>query len=137
MAFFDLHKHLTLDASFRNKIERAQKKYQQAYKARQVTASREYLADFMRLCHCNPGLLVPHFFPSYPKNKPLSLSSRTFTYAMMGVTPSSSIVFQGSRQVGKCVAGDTKLTTKRADGAVQQETIKNLFDNAKASYQAL
>ena len=57
----------------------------------------------LRKCGMNPGFMVPHFFPKYPKQKPLSLSARPFSYSMFNMQVGGFSVFRASRQTGKCL----------------------------------
>lgn len=52
-------------------------------------------------CNQNAGFLVPYFFPKYPFEKPLSLSDRPFSYAMLHMQMGGFMVIRASRQIGK------------------------------------
>jgi hypothetical protein len=91
-------------------------------------ASRDQLSEaqaaILPLCGFNFGLLIPSFFPSYPEEFPLSLLARPFMFAMTCLAPDSVVTFRSGRQVGKCVTGDTVVSTDRL-GAI---AIASLFD---------
>lgn len=63
----------------------------------------------------NFGLLVPYVFHKYPLDKPLDFMSRPFMFAMTSMAPNSSVTLKAGRQVGKCVTGETRLSTNRGD----------------------
>lgn len=88
----------------------------------------EAQAAMIPLCGFNFGLLIPYFFPRYPLDEPLSLLSRPFMFAMTCLAPDSVTTFRAGRQVGKCVTGDTRLTTDKLGDV----SIAELFDLAKA-----
>lgn len=67
--------------------------------AKAVFTSRVQL--LLKKCNYNPGFLVPHFFPRYPKQKPLTLAVRPFSYSMFAMQVGGWSVFRASRQVGK------------------------------------
>ena len=88
----------------------------------------EAQAALIPLCGFNFGLLIPFFFPRYPLDEPLSLLTRPFMFAMTCMAPDSVLTFRAGRQVGKCVTGDTKVTTDKLGDL----RISELFDMAKA-----
>lgn len=80
-------------------------------------------SDLLPLCGFNFGLLIPRFFPRYPYDKPLDFSSRPFMFAMTAMTPGSVITLKAGRQVGKCVVGETIVTTNCGP-----KTLLEIFD---------
>lgn len=93
-------------------------------------ASRQDLARaqaaVVPLCGFNFGLLIPAFFPRYPFEAPLSLTSRPFMFAMTCLAPNSVVTLKAGRQVGKCATGSTRLTTDR--GSI---TLSELFEQGQ------
>ena len=75
--------------------------------------------------------LVPMFFPKFNNNKPMSLWSRPHAIAMMSIAPNASITIQSSRQIGKCLTGDTLLHCKDSSGTVSDIPIGQLFDESE------
>lgn len=73
----------------------------------------EAQAALIPLCGFNFGLLIPSVFPRYPLDEPLSLLARPFMFAMTCMVPDSVITLRAGRQVGKCVTGDTLITTEQ------------------------
>ena len=73
--------------------------------ARKNPAAKQVFANSMQTmlkkCNYNPGFLVPHFFPCYPKQQPLSLAARPFSYSMFAMQVGGFTVVRASRQVGK------------------------------------
>ncbi len=68
------------------------------------TASRkqEVIADILRACNYNMGLLLPWFFPHFGgTNKGLSLAKRPFSFPLFSWVPYGFVVVRGSRQFGK------------------------------------
>lgn len=81
-------------------------------KASQADVSQAQAA-LLPLCGFNFGLLIPYFFPRYPLDEPLSLLQRPFMFAMTCLAPDSIMTLRAGRQVGKCVTGDTEVTTDK------------------------
>lgn len=79
-------------------------------------------AQLVTRCRFNFGLLMPFTFPKYPIDEPFSIVRRPFMFAMTSLTPNSTITLKAGRQVGKCVAGETKLVTTRG-----LKTLESLF----------
>jgi hypothetical protein len=73
----------------------------------------EAQAAIVPLSGFNFGLLIPSFFPRYHMGQPLSLLSRPFMFAMTCLAPDSVTTLRAGRQVGKCVTGETLLTTDK------------------------
>jgi hypothetical protein len=73
----------------------------------------EAQAAIVPLSGFNFGLLMPSFFPRYHLGQPLSLLARPFMFAMTCLAPDSVTTLRAGRQVGKCVTGDTLLTTDK------------------------
>lgn len=84
-------------------------------------------AAIIPACSFNFGMLIPYYFPRYPLDEPLSLLTRPFMFAMTCLAPDSTMTLRAGRQVGKCVDGDTIITTDRLGDI----SIAELFDMAK------
>jgi hypothetical protein len=63
--------------------------------------TQECIKRLYQLCDYNPGFLVPHFFPAYPYDKPLTLTARPFSYSMLNLQVGGFTVIRASRQIGK------------------------------------
>jgi hypothetical protein len=59
------------------------------------------IIDILRTCDYNAGLLVPFYFPKYPKEKPLSLFDRPYSFAIFNFQIGGFTVIRASRQIGK------------------------------------
>lgn len=59
------------------------------------------LHRFVKRCDYNFGFLVPYFFPRYPKDQPLSLSDRPYSFSMFNFQVGGSTTLRASRQIGK------------------------------------
>lgn len=88
---------------------------------------RSAMLDLLRLCDFNASLLVPYFFPKYPDDKPMTLWERPHAISMMSFIPNGTLTVQASRQIGKCVAGNTLLQLK-INGVEKSMTIEDLFN---------
>lgn len=65
-------------------------------------ALHQKIREFYEFCNNNPGLLVPHFFPDYPKKgEAMSLFSRPFSFNMFNFQAGGWTVIRASRQIGK------------------------------------
>jgi len=63
--------------------------------------SQTALWDVIKYCNLNLAFLTPYFWPSYPKNKPLSFVDFPFAFQMFEVRAGGFMVFRGSRQIAK------------------------------------
>lgn len=75
-------------------------------------AFRYHMLQLLRLCDYNASLLVPYFFPKFPDDAPMTLWERPHAISMMSFIPNGTLTVQASRQIGKCLAGDTVITIK-------------------------
>lgn len=128
--FSDLHKALTQNPDLHRAIQRQVYLIDEADRKGDVEARKTALLNLLRLCDYNLSMLVPYFFPKFIGNKPMSLAARPHSYAMMTTGANLTLTIQASRQVGKCLAGNTKLHCK-VDGNEQVMTIEELFEDAK------
>lgn len=131
--FFDLQKALTTNPEFCNKVVKLQQNIQRAAEAKDRAALRHELSELLRLCDYNASLLVPFFFPKFSGEKAMTLWSRPHAFAMMAFGADLTITVNASRQIGKCVAGDTVLEVKNEDGTVNSCTIEDLFRAASCA----
>lgn len=129
--FFDLQKNITTDVKFIEKISKIQIELQKAADAGDDDAFRHYQVLLLRACDYNPSLLVPYFFPKYPNDKPMTFWSRPHAFSMMAFIPNGTLTIQASRQIGKCIHSETRLKTRSQNGEMGEETIEQIFENAK------
>lgn len=128
--YFDLYRELTSNVDFINKITKIMKSIELASKARDFEAGRYHIHELLQACEFNASLLVPLFFPKYPEFTPMTLWTRPHAFSMMAFTLLGSMTCQASRQVGKCVAGNTVVTVRTKDGT-QDMSIRDLFDESE------
>jgi hypothetical protein len=76
-------------------------------------------------CGKNAALLMPWFFPRYPRRDPFDLRNRPFNMILMFMFVYATVVLRGSRQIGKS-------TTMATDARLCSE----LFANLKQLYVA-
>jgi len=103
------------DSNFRHRLNRKVARLAQLEKMTGGTGNQEIgkvLMDVLRMCDFNAALLVPYFFPAYPKELPLSLSRRPFQAAFMDVQVGGYITAVTGRQSGKCIKHNTLLQTR-------------------------
>lgn len=130
--FFDLQKSITTDTDFIDKIQGIQDKMQKAADANDDDEFRYQQLLLLRACDFNPSLLVPYFFPKYPNDKPMNFWARPHAFSMMAFIPNGTLTIQASRQIGKCVDGNTKVTTKTKNN-INTQTLKDIFYEAKTN----
>lgn len=136
MAYFDVHRELTRNPAFGNIITEACRKLSLAEKEGNSKAVAFHLTDILRKCHYNMGLLTTYFFPAYPKTKPMTLTSRPFSFGMYGFNLGGETTVKASRQIGKCCAGDTSVNTLDSSGNEATETMESLFTRLSKSTQS-
>ena len=127
-AFFDLHKKITTDTKFAERVEQYLKYIHKADVMGKFKERDKATENLLRECRYNPSCLVPMFFPKFNNNKPMSLWSRPHAIAMMSIAPNASITIQSSRQIGKCLTGDTMLHCKIGDEEADDITIQKIFE---------
>lgn len=128
--YSDLYKDLTTNPDFCNKISKILKDIELADKAGNMEAAKQHVQDLLVACNFNASLLVPYFFPRFPEFEPMTLWTRPHSFSMMGLTLLGSLTVQASRQIGKCVDGNTELQVK-INGSEKKLTIKELFNRSK------
>jgi hypothetical protein len=136
--YFDLYSKLRTEGQFRHRMAALAadlKKVEALVEAGKAPQSRaaEILMAIYRLSDYNPSLLVPYFFPKYPRNSPLSLLPRPFMIEMMKLQVGGSTTIRASRQIGKCVDGRTAVAACAAGGEPEAMEASALFDACKAA----
>lgn len=129
--FFDLQRALTTNPAFHNEMKQLMLKAAEAYDAGKHDEATKYMDEIARKCDFNPSLLLPYFFPRFADEKPMTLWNYPHAFSMMSIVPNGSITIQASRQVGKCVTGNTKVTGKDRYGNVKKLTMRQMFETAK------
>jgi hypothetical protein len=112
--FFDLYKHVTSDTVFRSRVETIQRRLSEIEVKNPPNSSKlreEGLYDLLELCHWNPSLLVPYFYPKYPENEPLSLFNRPFAMAMLHMAVNGSVTIRAGRQIAKALGDHEPVLT--------------------------
>jgi hypothetical protein len=59
------------------------------------------MTELIQACDYNMGLLVPYYFPQYPKENPMSLFDRPYSFAIFNFQIGGFTVIRASRQIGK------------------------------------
>lgn len=132
--YSDLYKNLTTNPEFHNKVTAKLKEIELADKAGNSEAAKQHVQELLYICDFNASLLVPFFFPKFPEFEPMTLWSRPHAFSMMALTLLGSCTIQASRQCGKCLDGNTKLTVReRGDKKEQTFTMAELFERSKCS----
>jgi len=107
--YFDVYWELCSNSAFRKEIT---KRCDEIIKLEQAACNNrsagdllaKKLLEFYTFCNNNPGLLVPHFFPDYPKKGvSLNLIARPFAFSMFNFQAGGWVVVRASRQIGKCL----------------------------------
>ena len=129
--FFDLQKKLTDDVKFATEITDLQSQIMAADMMQNTLLLQEKMGKLLSLCDMNPSLLLSHFFPNFADNQAMTLYSRPHAFAMMAHIPNGSLTIAASRQVGKCVTGETKVKVKVGDEAPKAMNCKELFSMAR------
>lgn len=129
--FFDLQKELTTNPEFAADLQAIMTEVITAESDRNIEKSREKMTKLLRKCDFNPSLLLPYFFPNFSDAGPMTLWTRPHAFAMMAHIPNGVLTVAASRQIGKCICGETKLKVKRGYLADEEEiTAQELFDDA-------
>lgn len=126
--FMDLQKTLTTDPVFIEKVMKLMQKWKEACDEGDNDAARKAMDEVLHTCHFNPSLFVPYFFPKYPDSKPMTLWDYPHAMSMMAFIPNGTLTVQASRQIGKCLAGDTDITVYDVDGNEKSTTMEALFN---------
>lgn len=106
-----------------------------AYANNDVPKLKQVQTDLLRECDYNPSLLLPYFYPDFLDGEPMTLWSRPHAFAMMALIPNGSLTIAASRQIGKCVTGDTKVFVEKDKGGVMPVPMKELFEELREKKQ--
>jgi hypothetical protein len=101
MSYFDLEWNARTNPVFRSELLSLIKRVDFFERSQQPVEQGVAVRALLRHCNYNFGLLVPYFFPRYPKDQPLSLSDRPYSFSMFDLQIGGSTTFRGSRQIGK------------------------------------
>lgn len=128
--FFDLYKEMTTNPAFVEKVNGEYRAMIEADRKGDAPVFREHALALLRMCDFNASLFVPFFFPKYPEDQPMTFWSRPHAFALFAYgMPGSYQVIQASRQVGKCVSGDTTLRVLDR-GEEKEMSLQTLFEDA-------
>lgn len=130
--YSDLYRDLTTNPDFVNKVCKVLHNIELADKSGNIAEMKQHVQELLMVCEFNASLLVPYFFPRFPEFEPMTLWSRPHAFSMMGLTLLGSLTVQASRQIGKCLEKDSKITIKDSSGE-RDMTIESLFEEAKKS----
>lgn len=104
---FDLARRLKDDGEFRNALHLSQQRMAdlEGIKARRpldyIHQRDKIIASIWKDSGRNLSLLVPYYFPKYPKSRPMSMLDRPFNMILMFLLVHWTFVLRGSRQIGK------------------------------------
>lgn len=129
--FFDLYTQYVHNPTFQARAEREMKLLQLADREGRIDARAEHMRNLLRMCDYNASLFIPYYFPNFSRGEAMRLWRRPHAVAMMSMVPSGTCCIEAGRQVGKCVAGDTKLDIRDEWGDGEELTIQELFNRTK------
>ena len=132
--FFDLQRELTTNPDFADDLQKIMSKIITADSNNDLEKSKQALTDLLIKCDFNPSLLLPYFFPAFTDAGPMTLWSRPHAFAMMAHIPNGVLTVAASRQIGKCICGDTNLDV-RVMGEKKTMTAEALFNYADERLQ--
>lgn len=123
---YDLQHHILTNDRARRTISSCVSKLEHANKVRQDGGNfseilRNSYPELIKACGMNLGMVIPHFFPRFKMSEdgsqmlPLSFGDRPYMYAMTSLVPDSILTLKSGRQVGKCVDGNTVVSTNKGD----------------------
>lgn len=106
MPYFDVEWNARTNPAFQTALARIASRIAKAEHVSSLTEDAQIatgvaIRDLLKLCNYNFGLLTPYFFPRYPKDQPLSLKDRPYSYAMFNFQIGGSTTVRASRQIGK------------------------------------
>lgn len=132
--YFDLQKALTTDPKFIARVERIMKAMLLAEKEGNKTAWRNEVLELLRVCDYNPALLSSYYFPKFIRGKPMTFWSRPHAFAMLAMGANLTLTVQASRQIGKCLSGETVIDVRHDDAdRTRSCTLRDLFEETKAA----
>lgn len=140
--FFDIEKLIRTDPFFYDKLEKCIKRIVDLQKQLRVSNSdtlqklyHEAFHEYLSLTNFNISPLLGYYYPTYPLGTPYSLKDFPFAHIFyaLNVGANCSTIFKGSRQISKCVTGDTMCTFKNKNtGQIVKLSIKEFFDYIKS-----
>lgn len=90
----------------------------------------EAFTEYLKLTKFNITPLLGYFFPKYPTVKPFSLQNYPFAHVFynLNLGGNSFTCIKGSRQISKCVTGDTiiKVRNKRTK-EIKEISLQDFF----------
>lgn len=128
--FFDLQRELTTNPDFAADLQKIMSEIITAEKDRDINRSKEEMTKLLRKCDFNPSLLLPYFFPAFSDAGPMTLWTRPHAFAMMAHIPNGVLTVAASRQIGKCICGDSIVTVKHGAQEPKEMTAKDLWERA-------
>lgn len=136
MIFQDFEHKLRTDPVYYDKVQHAIQAIQNTYDYTRAHNSgynlhHEAIMDYLKLTNFNLSPLLGFYFPKYPGVTPYSLKDFPFAhcYYNLNIGPGAFTVFRSSRQIGKCVAPETKITVRnKTTGEVKTMTISEFHD---------
>jgi len=106
--YIDINWEARTNGQFRHKLEDLINQisvHEAKGSAKDEEIVKQLTVEVYRLCHYNPGFLIPYFFPQFhptvPKPSPLSLQDRPYAFAIFYFQIGGFICFRASRQIGK------------------------------------
>lgn len=129
--FFDLLETYKRDIAFKQTVTRCQGAIDEAYRSGNSYEAKKACLNMLRECKFNPSFLLSFCFPNFQDGKPMTLWSRPHAFAMMAFVPNGSITIAASRQIGKCVAGDTEVEVCIGEETPKKTSCKELFSMAR------
>jgi hypothetical protein len=76
-----------------------------------IEAEEKAMFDTWKLCGRNISMMMPWFFPNFPKKAPMSMLDRPFNMVLLYLLPYHAFVLRGSRQIGKTVSIGSRQRT--------------------------
>ena len=79
--------------------------------ADRMKKERKIFTDVWFKCGFNIALTMSHYFPKFPKTRPMSMWERPFNMILLYLLPGYSFTLRGSRQIGKTISIGTRQRT--------------------------
>ncbi len=124
--FYDLARRLREDVALSDKVRQAFVDLAAAsqlppMQRKKVEGQLQF--DIWAACGRNLSPLMGHYFPKYPKNRPMSMRERPFNMVFLFLMAYHTWVMRGSRQIGKSVS----LGTRQRLGAHMFPKFRSLY----------
>ena len=133
MIAFDLHTKLCTDIKFAHKLNYLVNKIHRFHlESKTNPQKKKQMADavliLLELTHYNLSPLVPFYFPRFDSGQPFSFKDYPFAMELYDVRSHQITTLRGSRQIGKCLSGNTlcKFRNKKT-GDVQELTAEKAY----------